>query len=261
MIKKILVGILAIVLIGVSACAKQRPDADAVAAAIEGTRTALASEATPPPTATNSPTATRQPTETASPSATNTLEPSATPTRQPTETPSPTATRVALPEGWNRYENIGGDFSVGYPSDWTVADERGHEVAFDGVGRYAGISVGAYRNDCEYEELDPLLRCLATEDMDIYSSRDTLRLVETGVWEDGANEGYFVHVTKKDYVYENWSGNLFIHFLCAHGQISVQYWRVGTTTVSEEEMELIRQFTSTLIMPPECHEPARGTGL
>ncbi len=84
------------------------------------------------------PTATATPTVTNTPRPTLTPLPTQTPTLAPSPTPMPT---IVVPAGWKTYTAITGKFSLAYPPDWTVQDQKTDYVIFQNKSRFTTVGV------------------------------------------------------------------------------------------------------------------------
>ncbi len=124
MIKKmLLIAMLALVLVGASACATRPPDADAVAIAVEATVTALAPEAALSPTATSPPTAT----------ATSAPTPTPTSTSTPMATPTPDIhDRIPPRDDYHHDHEVTEQYDESDDTTYVASSAPTHDIVIDG---------------------------------------------------------------------------------------------------------------------------------
>ena len=133
MMRRIIVGLFALLAVSAMACAEPQPSrrAEPAAVAVPSPIPATPPTSKPEPTAAPAPTRSPEPTATATPTPeptatpTPTPEPTSTPTptAEPTATPKPTATPTPIPLA-ETYTNESFGFSINYPSGWAVNEAR-----------------------------------------------------------------------------------------------------------------------------------------
>jgi hypothetical protein len=160
-----------------------------------------------------------------------TATPWPTPPDTPTviATPQPTAT---IPPGWKTYEDVTGDFSMQYPDQWVVENQRSSYVYFALPGS-AGVGFEVknrpYPGNSQ-EALDNYVRAI----LDSQDSLDTVKVLDKTIQSDPADL-MIVMLQVTDYVYKSTSFCLYaLYGIDSAHCVEVQAFRIGGAITTDE---------------------------
>lgn len=183
-----------------------------------------------------------------------TASPTARPTPTPTMTATPTLAPVSVPDDWQLYTSVSGEFTVYHPNDFKIYNEKSYSISFDKNDGHM-LYIGIFDAECTLDSSsdDPaVLKCLAAHLADSTSSAEQIRILRTAQWNGGQMQGYILEESTHSTIYQMTNTAPHYYIKLSNGkELYAMYVNIDADSISPEEQAMAETFIQSFRLGDE----------